>query len=217
MATASISAVTRGTAYELACMTTLHGWLGMQLYRTGGAGDRGIDLSGWWEPHKLGPVDSTRSGTISKNPSRIRILVQCKAESRQVGPNVVRELEGTMIRALWDKIQAQNQIRAETPASAAVVGIIASQSGFSKHAMLHMRSSKLPMLCLHLAKRLTKREDEKQLECRGFMWNDALASQEGPLQGRFEVAWICVPKGMHAPSASPHPVMKLYRDGVQIA
>ena len=154
---------------------------------------------------------------FSKPSSRIRILVQCKAESRQVGPNVVRELEGTMIRALWNQIQARNQIRAEMPASAAVVGIIASQSGFSKHAMLHMRSSKLPMLCLHLAKRLTKCEDEKQLECRGFMWNDALASQEGPLQGRFEVAWTCVPKGMRAPGASPHPVMKLYRDGVQIA
>ena len=102
MAAASISAVARGTAYEFACMTTLHGWLGMQLYRTGGAGDRGIDLSGWWEPHTFGPVHSIRPDIISKPSPRIRILVQCKAESRQVGPNVVRELEGTMIRALWN-------------------------------------------------------------------------------------------------------------------
>jgi len=59
----------------------------MSLSQVGGAGDGGVDLRGWW--------------TIPKSPTsiegrRLRVLGQCKAERKALGPRIVRELEGVM-------------------------------------------------------------------------------------------------------------------------
>ncbi|WFD32874.1 hypothetical protein MSPP1_003927 [Malassezia sp. CBS 17886] len=100
-----MSAAARGAAYELASLEKLSTWLGMQLYRTGGAGDRGIDLCGWWAPGALGgALDPLRTRNAAADPLRMRVVVQCKAEAKPMAPAVVRELEGTLVRAKWERL-----------------------------------------------------------------------------------------------------------------
>lgn len=182
------SAVGRGAAYELACLRTLNSWLGMQLYRTGGAGDCGVDLRGWWSP---GPVGA----------DEYRVLVQCKAEKRRVGPVIVRELEGTLLRAGW--VEQRTQV-----APVPLFAILASASGFSKQSLLHMRASPLPMLLLHLGVDVAQAEMPEVLSCQGFVWNDALAGRHGLLRGDYEAVW-------HTRIKEP-PVLTLYRGSVRL-
>ena len=182
------SAACRGAAYELACLRTLESWMGMKLHRTGGAGDRGVDLRGWWAP---GP-----SGADA-----YRVLVQCKAEKRPVGPATVRELEGTLLRAGWVEQRAQT-------APVSLFAILASASGFSKQTLLHMRSSPLPMLLMHLAVDASQATMPQALPCQGFVWNDALAGRHGLLRGDYEAIW-------HTRVESA-PVLTLYRGGVRV-
>ncbi|PKI82585.1 hypothetical protein MVES1_003865 [Malassezia vespertilionis] len=205
---------TRGTAYELACLHKLQTWLGMCIYRTGGAGDRGIDLCGWWSPLVL------RSEARTSIHDRMRVLVQCKAEAKPVGPGIVRELEGTLIRAVWDKLVPLEAValpgaEEDVPIAARdapLLGVLTSVSGFSKHALLHARSSRIPMLLLHLAAHDPSFE---RLVCTGFVWNDALAGSNGLLGGRCEVGWIDAPRAKGQKHAMSHAV--LYRDGVAVA
>ena len=82
----------------------------------------------------------------------------------------------------------------------AIVGVLASHSGFSKQAKVYMRSSRLPLLFLHLAP-----QDQEPLVCQGFLWNDALAN--GPLHGRFEPVWVTTPQHTQQ--------LTLYRDGIR--
>ena len=63
-----------------------------------------------------------------------------------------------------------------------------------------MRSSRLPLLFLHLAP-----QDQEPLVCQGFLWNDALA--DGPLHGRFEPVWVTTPQHTQQ--------LTLYRDGIR--
>ena len=114
------------------------------------------------------------------------MIAQCKAESRALGPAVVREMEGTLLRATWE---------AKTTA---LVGVITSHAGFSKQAKMYMRSSRLPLMFLHLA------AQDETLVCKGFLWNEALA--DGPLHGRFEPVWTTTPQ--HSQQ------LTLYRDGI---
>ena len=183
------SAAGRGAAYEKACLNTLKSWMGMRLHHTGGAGDGGVDLRGWWEP---GPLHA----------GAYRVLVQCKAEKKPVGPVVVRELEGTLLRAGW--VDQRAQATAPEP----LFAILASASGFSKQSLLHTRSSPLPMLLLHLAADVSQDTLPDTLPCEGFVWNEALAGRHGLLGGAFEAIW-------HRRAQAP-PVLTLYRGGVRL-
>ncbi len=74
-----------GTHYEYTVLNSLRR-LRLSLTRVGGPSDAGIDLLGQWY--------------LPDEPSRrLRVLVQCKAYKGYVGPNVVRELEGTFAGA----------------------------------------------------------------------------------------------------------------------
>ena len=203
----------RGTQYELACLQTLERWLRMQVYRTGGANDRGMDLCGWWAPHALQARRDTEAAPLSA-ADRMRVIVQCKAEAKPAGPSIVRELEGTLVRAVWDKFQPSEMHTSAAPLSAheaPLVGVLATLSGFSKQAMIQARSSRLPLLLLHLT---SPRADFADLQCAGFVWNAALAASQGPLQGRFDVAWI---EQRTRPRGKLENRVALYRDGVQVA
>lgn len=73
-----------GTHYEYTILEQLRRYR-LLLTRIGGRADSGIDLVGTWDLPSL--------------PHPLRVVVQCKALKSRVGPNVVRELEGTFVGA----------------------------------------------------------------------------------------------------------------------
>lgn len=78
------STVYVGTHYEYTVLESLKR-LGFSLQRTAGRGDQGIDLLGHW--------------TTPSSPVPLRVLMQCKALSRSLSPDRIRELEGAFIGA----------------------------------------------------------------------------------------------------------------------
>ncbi|KAB8264512.1 hypothetical protein BDV32DRAFT_117927 [Aspergillus pseudonomiae] len=69
-----------GMHYEYIVQRTLRS-SAFTLHRVGGRDDAGIDLVGTWHlPHREHPL---------------RVIVQCKSLKTKLGPNLVRELEGT--------------------------------------------------------------------------------------------------------------------------
>lgn len=86
-----------GRAFEQHSLAFLTRQLHMDLVNVGGAGDGGVDLRGWWDL----PLWARTSGNDGQNAAstparRIRVIAQCKAESKTMGPRAVRELEGVM-------------------------------------------------------------------------------------------------------------------------
>ena len=77
------STVHVGTHYEYTVLQTLRRYA-LSLDRIGGRDDAGIDLVGTWH---LPERERERA---------LRVLVQCKSLKTKLGPNVVRELEGTL-------------------------------------------------------------------------------------------------------------------------
>ena len=73
-----------GTRYEYLCLSALSRLSFRALTRTGGRGDLGIDLRGRWALPTL--------------PYELPALVSCKANKGGIGPEIVRELEGTVGR-----------------------------------------------------------------------------------------------------------------------
>lgn len=80
------STVYIGNHYEYTVLERLRRY-GFSLHRVGGRDDGGIDLVGTWH---LPERERERA---------IRVLVQCKALKTKLGPNLVRELEGTFRQA----------------------------------------------------------------------------------------------------------------------
>ncbi|EKV06381.1 Endonuclease TnsA, N-terminal/resolvase Hjc/tRNA endonuclease, C-terminal [Penicillium digitatum] len=80
------STVHVGTHYEYTVLQTLRRYA-LSLNRIGGRDDAGIDLVGTWH---LPERERERA---------LRVLVQCKSLKTKLGPNVVRELEGTFRQA----------------------------------------------------------------------------------------------------------------------
>ncbi|KAJ5168483.1 uncharacterized protein N7482_004077 [Penicillium canariense] len=82
----STSTVYIGTHYEYTVLQSLRRYA-LALHRIGGRDDAGIDLLGTWH---LPERERERA---------LRVLVQCKALKTKLGPNLVRELEGTFRQA----------------------------------------------------------------------------------------------------------------------
>lgn len=80
------STVYVGTHYEYTVLQSLRRYA-LSLHRIGGRDDAGVDLVGTWH---LPERERERA---------IRVLVQCKALKAKLGPNLVRELEGTFRQA----------------------------------------------------------------------------------------------------------------------
>lgn len=78
------STVYVGTHYEYTVVETLK-LFGFSLTRTGRSSDLGIDLVGQW--------------TVASSPSPLRTIIQCKARSKKLAPENVRELEGAFTGA----------------------------------------------------------------------------------------------------------------------
>ncbi|SPO20553.1 uncharacterized protein UTRI_00029 [Ustilago trichophora] len=201
-ATEAESSVARGTRYENLCRAVLHHIFGMELERTGGAGDRGIDLRGWWTP-----APSLSAKGQESSAGRIRIVAQCKCQDeggKKMGPVLVREMEGVVFRASFPapapSVATQGQMQAEEQVeSAPVAGIILSSTGFSKQALLQVRSSNVPLAAMHVvAQPQPQGEAEDEVDpselverCVSIVWNDRFGSPtQGLLEGGMEVRWV---------------------------
>ncbi|KAI1934304.1 hypothetical protein LOZ66_006013 [Ophidiomyces ophidiicola] len=73
-----------GTHYEYTVLQALRSYA-VDLSRIGGRADSGIDLVGTW--------------SLPAHPHPLRVIVQCKALRNKLGPNIIRELEGTFAGA----------------------------------------------------------------------------------------------------------------------
>ncbi|KZV76658.1 hypothetical protein PENSPDRAFT_673310 [Peniophora sp. CONT] len=163
----SLSTVARGTAFEERSLRLLRDHLSMSLARVGGKSDGGIDLAGWWWlPHAHAHASDTQGRR------RLRVLAQCKAESKKMGPAYLRELEGVALR----------QHAASDPhADRTLVAALISQSAFTKACLLAAQASPVPLMLLHLP------EDGDGLGTA--IWNAALGSSTGVLGGEAELRW----------------------------
>jgi hypothetical protein len=154
----------------------------MSLIRVGGRDDGGIDLQGWWWL----PVETDHTGMVCAR-KRIRVIAQCKAEKKKIGPNYVREMEGVLHRFNADASKTDT------------VGLFISMSPFSKLTVQRAQSSSLPLALLHMPfgpAQLTQAgepEDAPQEippDAIGSMiFNAALAGTFGVLDGEFEPRW----------------------------
>lgn len=89
-----------GLAFETHALRFLNSTLHTSLSHVGGAGDGGVDLRGfWWLPRSSGiaaPALNPKGVPYLRKITPHRLLAQCKAEKRVLGPRAVRELEGVM-------------------------------------------------------------------------------------------------------------------------
>ncbi|WRT69640.1 uncharacterized protein IL334_006629 [Kwoniella shivajii] len=167
-----------GTSFENHSLRYLNNELYMNLRRVGGAGDGGIDLRGWWWiPHTdTRPITSSSSAPTKsevlvgeRNIRRIRVIAQCKAEKKPLGPRAVRELEGVMSALKFrmnrcspsssstSSEQPQgnedSDLEVEEPDDLQEkdnMAILISQSGFTKSTMIQASSSNTPLMLVHL-------------------------------------------------------------------
>jgi hypothetical protein len=165
----SLSTTAVGTAYELASLAFLHSSFRMSLERVGQANDGGVDLRGWWDLE-----------AFARDAGRLRVYVQCKAERRPLGPRIVRELEGTLLRRTAADAGTEHTVnQADTlPSSFPVVGALCALSGFSTQALIYFNSSPLPMLLLHII---------DNNHCSKALFNKAL---QRTVDGRLTVEWL---------------------------
>lgn len=138
------STVFRGTLHEYAVLSTLTHDYNFTLRRVGGQDDKGVDLRGTWHlPHADVPV-----------------VVQCKNESKKIGPRCVREVGGVIMLH---------------EAEAGTVALVASTSSYTPLAVQAMMTASAP-LCLAV---FAPYEDGHAL--RQLIWNTAAGKVLGAL------------------------------------
>lgn len=200
----------------------------MSLSRVGGASDGGVDLQGWWwlpalsSPQHEQVSPPTQDSHLFASPParrRLRVLAQCKAHAKKMGPHAVREMEGVLH-------QYQYKARPNDPSHSShlrntedqdpyadnnnnegesAVALLISQSPFTRQTILRTMSSSVPFLLLHLPEqehgpalgtpRFPMLENNKPGDggIGTAVWNAALAGPQGPLGGEYEVRWVRTP------------------------
>ncbi|KAG6853071.1 hypothetical protein C0991_007063 [Blastosporella zonata] len=168
------------------------------LTSVGGKSDGGIDLLGWWW---LPQLDASH---INAPRRRLRVLAQCKAEKKKIGPKFVRELEGVLHRYLtlspsshsFDPRNSDIPTISEAKPQYPLVAIFISESPFTRSTLLRAQSSPVPLFLLHLppvplrSNSLSDGDNDNQDEWVGSaVWNPALAGVRGLLGGEFEICW----------------------------
>lgn len=185
-----LSTVHRGVAFETKCMRLLQDNLSMSLRRVGGASDGGIDLQGWWWLPTSEKLPNTEDGLQYR---RMRILAQCKAEKKKIGPAYLREMEGVLHRYVVDPSQhplSSWEPETTTLKSYPIVGLFLSSSPFTKQTILRAQSSPLPFCLLHipvLDGKTTENDEAQDSHIGSVVFNHALTS--GVLHGEIEARW----------------------------
>ncbi|EJT99342.1 hypothetical protein DACRYDRAFT_23909 [Dacryopinax primogenitus] len=201
--TAALSAVHRGVAFEERSRRVLQTHMSMSMRRVGGASDGGIDLQGWWWIPSPAPSEdsSTQPGVLytdtGERRRRIRVIAQCKAETRKMGPNYVREMEGVLHTLNANALQAHvnGEISLETP-TIPIVAIIISQSNFTRATRLRAMSSPLPFILMYLPpvsrvvqESRSEQSEEEEDQIGSAIWNVAVSGEKGVLRGQGELRW----------------------------
>jgi len=170
--------------------------MSMSLKRVGGREDGGIDLLGWWW---LPPIHNALLNhdiaTSSSNRRRIRVIGQCKAEKKKLGPNYVRELEGVLFRFLTSPLDKPPDPEFTNPDTSQlpIVALLMSESEFTKSAILRANSSPIPFFLLHMPP--IDSSDDTTTEADGLgnlgmaLCNPALCGTDGLLKGNMELRW----------------------------
>ncbi|KAL9937917.1 hypothetical protein V8E36_003462 [Tilletia maclaganii] len=226
----TLSAVAKGTAFEHATLALLRTHFNMtHLERIGGAGDRGIDLTGWWY------YPSTSSSSSTGAEKRVRVLVQCKYQGLPLGPVYVRELEGVCYRKgfearmlLGDDVQSTPPRAAaadddESPATSPtqfynvpLLGILASSSGFSSACARYALASPFPLLLLHLIDPPQNNHVGEQSSTAprfAALPNPAFVAPTGLMRGRLEFRSTRVLSPRSPSARSPADEQSLDKDG----
>ncbi|KAK5576570.1 hypothetical protein RB653_007714 [Dictyostelium firmibasis] len=128
-----LSTYSKGKKYELKTIEILNQF-GMNIIRSGGKNDKGIDFKGDW-----------------KLPSKkvVKIIGQCKNYSgKKVGPSVIREFESTFIRYQSELDKENSKLLKQDKTS--TLGIIVSQSGFSPSIRSFSEEIEYPVVLCHL-------------------------------------------------------------------
>lgn len=121
-----------------------------------------------------------------------------------MGPVLIREMEGVVYRASLPASIAQSANREDTSGmdgEAPLAGIILSSSGFSKQALLQVRSSSVPLAALHVLAQpqgdtVNEAEGVSDADglaerCVSIVWNDLFGSPtRGLLAGGLEARWV---------------------------
>jgi hypothetical protein len=198
-----------GTAFEERARRIARAHLSMALTRVGGKSDGGIDLQGWWWlPVPTNGVVRDGDDTVTHGGRRrLRVIAQCKAEAKKLGPNYVRELEGVLFRLLHApspgaEASSISESRSSSTAAAIhstgapLVAVLVSQSPFSREALIHAKSSKVPFLLLHVPEAATVAASDAKVNATvpidapvTAFWNPALGGANGLLRGEIEVRW----------------------------
>lgn len=145
-----VSTTSIGLAYELATLAFLsRPPLSFKLQRVGGKNDHGVDLRGFWNVplRKIQQQPDDRNAALGRGSTRCSVIVQCKAETQALGPSVVRELEGTVA---FEDLSLNPASAGKDKKARRTVGLLASQSGFSREALLRAQVSTFPLFLLEI-------------------------------------------------------------------
>ncbi|KAH9174705.1 hypothetical protein EDB89DRAFT_1848703 [Lactarius sanguifluus] len=171
-----LSNVHRGTAFEKRALSLLTEHMSMSLTRVGGSNDGGVDLIGWWWV----PAEKRGNWGLA-NRRRLRVLAQCKAEKRKMGPGYLRELEGVVYKhATTASGDLPHHDDAPVPAEPPPVALLVSESAFTRGCLLAANASPLPSLLVHLP---------PSGALGTIFGNPALVSARGVLRGELEFRW----------------------------
>ncbi|OCF73281.1 hypothetical protein I204_06512 [Kwoniella mangroviensis CBS 8886] len=204
-----------GTSFEKHALRYLNDQLHMDLRRVGGAGDGGIDLRGWWW---LPRSTLKKTAPLVEDIRRVRLIAQCKAEKKSLGPRNVRELEGVMGNLRYRSHTFSSSSLSLSSSSSTSdnplnpdedpndIAILISQSGFTKSTMIYSTSSNIPLMLIHLpggqpaSQSQPDQEKEEgsleegEIEVKSLWWNKALS--EGVLGNEIELRRSIGPKGV---------------------
>ena len=206
----ALSTTHRGTAFEERSLRILEAHLSMSLRRVGGKSDGGIDLLGWWWL----PAPGSHVSTVPRR--RLRVLAQCKAEKKRMSPKYVREMEGVLHRYLVSSPQTSPPTSSlddatSPPVKSPVVGLLISESPFTKSTVLRAVSSPIPFFLLHLPPSSAETSalgeqdpavgsEEAPTWTGTAIWNPALGGGTGLLGGEIEARWEHSLSGSGRPS-----------------
>eukprot|EP01138_Halocafeteria_seosinensis_P000674 gb/GECG01000690.1/.p1 GENE.gb/GECG01000690.1/~~gb/GECG01000690.1/.p1 ORF type:complete len:219 (+),score=26.77 gb/GECG01000690.1/:1-657(+) len=122
--------VETGSTFESTVQERLKRW-GINLTKTGGPNDKGIDLEGVWALNSNESQETVSTG--------IPVVIQCKNETKKTGVGELRSLEGALTHR---KHRTRRNIQQNA------LGIFASSSGFTKPAIELHSTLQTPMaLC----------------------------------------------------------------------